>query len=211
MNRTLERLIKHLKEHCIDGEIIITPHTILNITKSLYRIKYVIPTLCEKMLNYVNENKTIVSAEIVSRLLYYLYNVGYEPNLEQNQMIDDGTNSKSGLLPRIDAKRSMDSRKSSIVELFDFQNVIQIINRDFDLTPAWLIVQACLALSFYQALPLELINRVFNMDFIVRLEKEMTVNSDKVSRIGEYFIQLKCKFNIFLFFQHLCLFSMVTV
>ncbi|XP_031618149.1 FAST kinase domain-containing protein 1, mitochondrial-like [Contarinia nasturtii] len=40
-----------------------------------------------------------------------------------------------------------------------------------------MIVQACLALSYYQVLPLEMIQRVFNIDFITRIEKELSLTS----------------------------------
>lgn len=35
------------------------------------------------------------------------------------------------------------------------------------------IVQACLSLSFYKAIPDTLVSRVFNIDFIKRLEDEI--------------------------------------
>lgn len=43
------------------------------------------------------------------------------------------------------------------------------------------IVQACLALSFYQALSPDLIQRVFNIDFVTRLEKELALTYDMVN------------------------------
>lgn len=42
------------------------------------------------------------------------------------------------------------------------------------------IVQACLAMNFYKALPESLINRVFNIDFIKRLEDEIEMCYSKV-------------------------------
>lgn len=43
------------------------------------------------------------------------------------------------------------------------------------------IVQACLALAFYKSLPDSLINRVFNIDFIKRLEDEIEMCYSKVT------------------------------
>lgn len=172
-DRTLEKLFKRLKEHCSTNQIIMTPYTIHNVTRSLYRTSYAIPKLCENMLNYVNENRDTVNAETVSRLLYYLFKVGYEPDREMDKMLPNHFNNDKN----IDAEKLLNS------DLFHFESFVKVINRDFDLTPAWLIVQACLALSFYQALPIDLINRVFNVDFITRLEKEMSLNCDKVNPI----------------------------
>lgn len=124
-----------------------------------------VPHLCGKMLTYVNENKNDVSAETAGRLLYYLFSIGYEPDRE---LI---------LLP----SGNKDPSKMLNTEPFNFQNFVHIIHRDFDLTPAWLILSSCLALGFYQALPLDLINRVFNMDFVTRIEKETLNNCEKAN------------------------------
>lgn len=43
------------------------------------------------------------------------------------------------------------------------------------------IVQACLALAFYRAIDESLINRVFNIEFIKRLENEIELCYSKVS------------------------------
>lgn len=45
------------------------------------------------------------------------------------------------------------------------------------------IVQACLALTFYKVLPQSLINRVFNIDFIKRIEDEIEMCYSKVCNI----------------------------
>lgn len=42
------------------------------------------------------------------------------------------------------------------------------------------IIQACLSLSFYHALTNDLINRIFNIDFIKRLEDEIQLCYSKV-------------------------------
>lgn len=162
-------MINKLELSCELDELIITSKTILVMTRNLNKISFVVPKLCERMLHYVNENSDVVSGETLSRLLYHLFCMGYEPNVEMKRLCDanQDTEQKSGKLLNAD--------------LFDFANFIKILNRDFDFTAAWLIVQSCLALSFYHALSIDLINRIFNMDFIVRLEKEMTINYDTVN------------------------------
>lgn len=52
--------------------------------------------------------------------------------------------------------------------------------RDFDYMSGLSIVQACLAMNFYKALPESLINRVFNIEFIKRLEDEIEMCYSKV-------------------------------
>lgn len=46
-------------------------------------------------------------------------------------------------------------------------------SRDFNYMGGLSIVQACLALSFYKSIPDTLVARVFNIDFIRRLEEEI--------------------------------------
>lgn len=166
-NRTQERLIRCIEERCSDpsSEIVISSRTIQNLTRSLHKMRYAVPHLCGKMLMYINENKNDVSADTAGRLLFYLFSVGYEPDREL--MLPSG---------------KKDSSKMLNTEPFNFEKFVHIIHRDFNLTPAWLIVSSCLALGFYQALSLDLINRVFNLEFITRIEKETLNQCDKINQ-----------------------------
>lgn len=58
---------------------------------------------------------------------------------------------------------------------------VDIIHRDFEYMNGLSIVQACLALSFFKMLPETLINRVFNIDFIQRLEDEIKMCYSKAT------------------------------
>lgn len=159
--------MKRLKEACDSDEMIITPHTIQLATGSLNRIYLVVPKLCERMLKFINENMDIVGANTASSLLFYLFSMGYEPYREH-------TNSKL----------TIDRKEPETVICdpdFDFATFNRIINRDFDFIPAWSIIQACLALSFYQALNVDLIQRVFNIDFVTRLESEICSTYETVT------------------------------
>lgn len=171
-NRTQERLIRCIEERCSDpsSEIVISSLSVQNVTRSLYRMHYAVPQLCGKMLMYVNENKNDVSADTAGRLLYYLFSVGYEPDREL--MLPNGN-----------------------TELFNFENFVHMIHRDFNLTPAWLIISSCLALGFYQALPLGLINRVFNLEFITRIEKETLNNCEKNNNQPKNILNLMMRLN----------------
>lgn len=126
------------------------------------------------MLEYVNENSDAVGGVTVGRLLYYLFSMGYEPNNEMTTQRISNSDDRSS---------NENASKLLNADLFDFEKFSSIIHRDFNFMNGLLIVQACLALSYYQALPMELINRIFDMNFIVRLEKEMTFNSNSVSCI----------------------------
>lgn len=91
------------------------------------------------MLAFVNQHRDIVGGDTVAHLLFYLFSMGYEPYRDSSQILlndDDKTMNVK--------KRYLDA------DLFDFDNFTRITYRDFDLMPAWLVVQACLALSFYQ-------------------------------------------------------------
>lgn len=61
------------------------------------------------------------------------------------------------------------------------QSIVEIINRDFNYMSGLAIVQACLALSFLKMLPSALINRVFNIEFIQRLEDEIKMCYSKAT------------------------------
>lgn len=155
----VDKLVDSLKETCDSDELIITTNTIQLAAGSLNRIYLVVPKLCEGMLKFVNENMDIVGAITASRLLFYLFSMGYEPyRAHTNSKLTIDRNEPESILSDPD---------------FDFASFIKMINRDFDFMPAWSIIQACLALSFYQALDVNLIQRVFNIDFVTRLEKEI--------------------------------------
>ena len=119
--------------------------TIREITFNLNASKYIMPSVCENIMNYIVDNKDYVLGDTVEKALYCCYNLGYVP-------LND------------------DAIKSSI----------EIINRDFNYMSGLAIVQACLALTFYKALPMDLINRVFNIDFIKRIEDEIQLCYSKV-------------------------------
>ncbi|XP_055311762.1 uncharacterized protein LOC129574190 isoform X2 [Sitodiplosis mosellana] len=162
---TLDKLIRKLEEICSSDDVIITARTIQIVTSSLNKIVFVVPRLCEHMLKFVNEHRDIVGGDTVAYLLFYLFSMGYEPYVNSQPILNED---KTG------------TPKSQYLnaELFDFDNFTRIINRDFELMPAWLVVQACLAFSFYQVLTLDLISRVFNIDFVTRLEKELALMYD---------------------------------
>lgn len=52
--------------------------------------------------------------------------------------------------------------------------------RDFEYMTGLSIIQACLALCFYKTLPENLINQIFNIEFIRRLEDEIQMCYSKV-------------------------------
>lgn len=157
--------MKKLEDISNSDDVIITANTVQRATGNLKRISRVVPKLCERLIIFVNENMSIVGADTASHLLFYLFSLGFDPykNLDTTKLITSEGN----------------NYQSFSAQPFDFNNFTQIIIRDFDLMPAWLIVRACLALSFYQALTLDLIHRVFNIDFFIRLEKELSYDSVK--------------------------------
>lgn len=153
--------MKKLEDTSNSDDVIITANTIHRATGNLKSISRVVPKMCERFIVFVNENMSIVGADTASHLLFYLFSLGFDPfkNLDTTQLITSGNHPSFSAQP------------------FDFNNFTRIINRDFELMPAWLIVRACLALSFYQALTLDLIHRVFNIEFFMRLEKELSYDS----------------------------------
>lgn len=159
----LEKLIKKLEENCAADNVIITARTIQLVIGSLNRISFVDPKLCERMLVFVNENLSIVGADTVAYLVFYSFSMGYEPLKDSSEILSSN------------CTESVNGTRFINANLLNFDGFNKIIHRDFELIPAWQIVQACLALSYYQALSLELISRVFNIEFVTRLEKELTL------------------------------------
>lgn len=126
-----------------------------------------IPKLNELMLQYVHMNREFVGGEVMARLLYQLYKLGYDTSTAASS-ISSETNSQ-------------------LLEPIDFNNFVNILIRDFDQMSAIWIVKACLALYFFRALPIHLITRIFSMDFIERLENEMNHTYDTVRNSLKYF------------------------
>lgn len=133
-------MIGKLEDVCSSDDVIITARTIQIVTGSLNKIVFIVPKLCEGMLVFVNEHKDIVGGDTVGYLLFYLFSMGYEPYRDCQQV----------LLNNEDKSHQMPESQYLDAKLFDFDNFTRIISRDFELMPAWLVVQACLALSFYQ-------------------------------------------------------------
>uniref|UniRef100_A0A1B0EVM3 Uncharacterized protein n=1 Tax=Phlebotomus papatasi TaxID=29031 RepID=A0A1B0EVM3_PHLPP len=65
-----------------------------------------------------------------------------------------------------------------------------IIQRDFNFMSGLSIVQSCLALCFYRALPTDLVDRVFCTDFIQRLEHEIRLCYSKATYPQRVFHQV---------------------
>lgn len=115
-----------------------------------------IPKLNALMLKYVDTNREFVGGEVLAHLLYSLYKNGY------------------------DSARS--EINSQLMNPIDFDSFVNILVRDFNQMRAISIVKACLALYFYRALPIHLITRIFSMEFIERLENEMSHSYDTVRK-----------------------------
>lgn len=127
------------------------------------------------ILCYVHANRKVISGETVSRALYFLYTLGYEPNAQLLYQCDiENANADSNHI--------------------DFEDFGPIIERDFDFLPGLVIVRTCLALTFYRALPMNLLDRVFDLKFIMRLEQEISSISSMVKE--NIFHMLTCKYVI---------------
>jgi len=116
--------------------------------------------MCDKLFNYILNNNEFIIGDTVEKILYCCYNLGYKPDDENNEY-------NNNLL---------------------FNYSINIINRDFNYMTGLSIIQACLALCFYKKLSDSLINRVFNIDFIKRLEDEIKMCYSKVIIIKFFYL-----------------------
>lgn len=146
-----EKLLNLLETKGLDNNIVLSSFLINDICASFKQTKYIVPTLCAKMLQYVYANQNAVSGKVAGSMLYSLYILGYDPYTSTNSLQSSS---------EFDVNREI---------------ISNIIERDFDLMSGLSIVRTCLALSFYRALSIRLINCVFNLNFIERLEKEISL------------------------------------
>lgn len=67
---------------------------------------------------------------------------------------------------------------------------LEIIRRDFENMSGLAIVQSCLSLCFYRSLPEDLINKVFSVDFVKRIEDEIKTCYSKATYPERVFNQV---------------------
>lgn len=122
--------------------------------------------MLERLLNYIVENKDYITGGTVERILTCCYNLGYIP--EDNKALQYSVE----IVMRFD-----------ILMVSHWQNILIFNNfnfRDFPFMSGLSIIQSCLALGFFKILPIHLVNAVFNIEFIKRLEQEIQLCYSKV-------------------------------
>lgn len=62
-----------------------------------------------------------------------------------------------------------------------FEDLADVIHRDFELMTPTRIVKSCLCLCYFRALPSKLIDKVFHIDFIMKLQNGDETSCSKVS------------------------------
>lgn len=155
-----DKLIKSFEELAKSDHVILSSRIVHDMTNNLNKMNQIMPDVCEKIMQYLHENRSMLAGKIVGRSLYALFTVGYEPVAD-------------ALLP--------DNAENTQQQPIQFDDFGAIILRDFELLPGLTIVRACLALVFYRALSIELIEKVFDLNFLMRLENEITICYAKVS------------------------------
>lgn len=146
-----EKLIDKLEELFSKDDLILDSWTIRSTIYNTYASKYILPVMIDKILNYVHDNCDYVSGDTMSKVLHCFYKLGYDPSVSEN---------------------------ASHIDLHVLANAIQ---RDFDYMNGTAIVRSCLALCYFRALPYDLLDRLFHIDFISRLEDEMKLCYSKVT------------------------------
>lgn len=157
-----ESLIKSFEAAASEDSLILSSRIIRDVSFNLSKMNYVLPGICGKITHYLYENRSMVCGEVVARTLYTLYSIGYEP-------------ADNVLLPHDDQNEPPPQQQE-----VRFDEFCGIIERDFEVMSGLSIVRGCLALAFYRALSMNLIEKVFNIDFVTRLEKEISICSASV-------------------------------
>lgn len=156
------KLIKSIEEGASGDDLVLSSRMIRDVVNNLNKLNYMVPEICEKILRYLYENRKKVCGEIVGRALYTFYTLGYEPAAHTCL---PGYEQSTQQLPQ-------QLPQQQPIRFYDFGAIIE---RDFELMPGLTIVRACLALVYYRALSMELIEKVFNLDFLMRLESEISI------------------------------------
>lgn len=130
---------------------------VYNLSKS----SCVIPNIFDHILKYLHKNRQYVFGDTIEKFLVCFYNLGYDPTARRANQIESG-------------------ESQSPLEEINFEDFAEIIHRDFNFMSGSAIVESCLALCFYRALPASLVNRLFNIEFITRLEDEIKLCYNKV-------------------------------
>lgn len=133
-----------------DKDINLNSRHIRSIVYNSYSSNVIIPVMVDKIFEYIYDNREYVSGDTIGKVLYCFYILGYEP------VVTDAT------------------------EHILFDDFAEAIHRDFEFMSAVMITKSCLALCFFRALPHSLIERVFHIDFITRLEDEIRLCYSKV-------------------------------
>lgn len=120
---------------------------------NLYSTSLFIPKVADKVLKYIYDNREYVTGSTIARVLHCFFKLGYEPSMSDNALIKD----------------------------ISLEEIGAAIYRDFDFINANNIVRSCLALCYFRALPQNLIDRIFHIDFITRLEEEIKLCYSKVN------------------------------
>lgn len=170
--KIFENLIKSFEEAASDENLILSSRIIRDVSNNLNKMNYVLPGICEKFTRYLYENRSTVSGGVVARTLYTLYSIGFEP---------------ADNVPLLDVAQN--AAQPSQQQQARFEEFGAIIERDIEVMSGLWIVRGCLALAFYRALPMDLIEKVFNIDFVTRLEKEITICHASV-RPSQFFFSL---------------------
>lgn len=178
-----DKIAKAFEEKANGSDIVFSSRIIREVLNNLSKTNYVLPGICDKIVRYLYDNQSMVSGETVGRALYVLYTLGYDP--ADNLLLSEDEQSTQQGMVRFDVFGA-------------------IIERDFELMTGLTIVRVCLALVYYRALSMDLIEKVFNLDFLMRLEKEITIcyatvriarSASLSSRYSELLIDLQAPYS----------------
>lgn len=150
-----DKLIRKLDEITMESDFYLDSRLIRLCVYNTYTTKYIIPSLAEKMLLYIYENRDAVSGDTIGKVMHCFYKLGYDPP------------------------------QTIAMQKIDFDELALAFNHDFDYMTGFVIVKSCLALCYFHALPYNIIDRIFHIDFITRLEEEMKQGYSKVEYIHQ--------------------------
>lgn len=175
--------MKRLEEIADSNDFECSPRIINDVMTSLVQANYTIPKLFDTFLKYIYKNRELISGNLIGKCLHGLYHLGYEESYAEEHLLPLPANKATTAV----ATNNLPCLESEV----NFNDFNEIIHRDFEFMSGLSIVHACLALSFYRGLSISLINRIFNIDFIMRLEEEIKLSYSKVCIMFVFLFHLK--------------------
>lgn len=146
------------------------------------------------------ENNVALSSSDILRIVNHAYSTIYlSPSIADKILIYMYTNrlhTSGDLMGKVLFCLFILNYESEATKHILFEDLAIAIERDFECMNPYGVVKGCLALCYFRALPYNLIERIFHIDFITRIEDEIQADTSKVTYFSFSFVNIDLTFSI---------------